>query len=59
MSSVTSAVPLTNILILKKMVLMWLKKKLKSKFTFKWLIVGNGCAAGKLHVFFCSVLVSY
>ena len=32
MFSVISAVPLTNILILKKMVLMWLKKKLKSKF---------------------------
>lgn len=45
MFSVISAVPLTNTLILKKMVLMWLKKKLKSKFTFKWPIVSDECAA--------------
>lgn len=54
MFSVILAVPLTNTLILKKMVLTWLKKKLKSKFTFKWPIISR-----KLHVLLCSVHVSY
>lgn len=58
MFSVISAVPLTNILILKKMVLMWLKKKLKSKFVFKP-IISHDCAARKVHALLCGVHLSY